>query len=133
MYNCQLEKEKRSSNLENKDVLKSSWTNWGLSTASNEVTSDQGICCFCKFIDKQENLVAAWTLYAAKAKTQVNHVKNMTANWTEIAKVLQDEDLLIQISHEDVINPVLNVAPKNIENDILQNSKKETKMIKIPP
>ena len=26
----------------------------------------------------------------------------MTANWTEMAKVLQDENLLIQISHGDV-------------------------------
>ena len=26
----------------------------------------------------------------------------MTANWIEIAKVLQDENLLIQISHGDV-------------------------------
>ena len=73
-----------------------------MSTASNEVTSDQGICCFCKFIDKQENLVAAETLYVTKTKTQIDHVKTMTANWTEMAKVLQDENLLIQILHGDV-------------------------------
>ena len=36
---------------------------------SFEVTSDQDLGCFCKCIDKQENLVAAWTLYATKTKT----------------------------------------------------------------
>ena len=51
-----------------------------MSTASNEVTSDQGICYFCKCIDKQENLVAAGTLYATKTKTQIDHVKNMATN-----------------------------------------------------
>ena len=91
--------------------------------ASNEVTSDQGICCFCKC--KRENLVAAGTLYATKTKTQIDHVKNMTASWIETTKVLQDENLLIQISHRDVasnkmyyINPILNVATKNVENNI---------------
>ena len=57
-----------------------------MSIALNEVTSDQGICCFCKFIDKQKNLVAAGTLYVTKTKTQIDHVKNMTANWIEMAK-----------------------------------------------
>ena len=70
--------------------------------ASNEVTSDQGICCFCKFINKQENLVTARTLYATKTKTQIDHVKSMTVNWIEMAKVLQDENLLIQIFHGGV-------------------------------
>ena len=60
--------------------------------ASNEVTSDQGICCFWKFMDKQENLVAAGTLYATKTKTQIDHVKSMTVNWIEMAKFLQDEN-----------------------------------------
>ena len=27
--------------------------------------------------------------------TQIDHVKNITANWTEMANVLQDENLLI--------------------------------------
>ena len=73
MHKRQLEKRKRSSNLEKKDILKSLPTKRQLSTASNEVTSDQGICCFCKCIDKQENLVAARTLYATKIKTQIDH------------------------------------------------------------
>ena len=30
--------------------------------------------------------------------TQIDHVKNITANWTEMANVLQDENLLIYIS-----------------------------------
>ena len=102
MHKRQLEKRKRSSNLEKKDILKSLPTKRQLSTASNEVTSDQGICCFCKCIDKQENLVAARTLYATKIKTQIDHKKNMTTNWIEMVKVIQDKNLLIQISHGDV-------------------------------
>ena len=58
MYKRQLEKEKRSSNLESEDILNSPPTKRWLSTTSNLVTSDQGICYFCKCIDKQENLVA---------------------------------------------------------------------------
>ena len=80
MYKRQLKKEKRSSNLESEDILKSPPTLRRLSTASNEVTSDQVICSFGKCIDKQENLVAAGTLYAIKTKTQIDHVKNMTVN-----------------------------------------------------
>ena len=102
MYKLQLEKEKRSSNLESEDILKSPTTKRRLSTASNEVTSRQGICCFYKCIDKQENIVAAGTPHATKTKTEINHVKNMTANWIEMAKVLQDENLLIEIAHGDV-------------------------------
>ena len=59
MHKRQLEKEKRSSNLESKDILKCPSTKRWLPTASNDVTSNQGICCFCKYIDNQENLVAA--------------------------------------------------------------------------
>ena len=98
----QLEKEKRSSNLEIEDILKSPPTKRRLSTALNEVTSDQGICCFCKCINKQENLVAAGTLYTTKTETKIDHVKNMTANWIETAKVLQDENLLVHNFHGDV-------------------------------
>ena len=54
MYKRQLEKEKQSSNLESEDILQSPPTKPRLSTASNEVTSDQGICYFCKCIDKQQ-------------------------------------------------------------------------------
>ena len=86
IYKRQLEKEKRSPNLESEDILKSLPIKRRLSIALNEVTSDQGICCFCKFIDKQKNLVAAGTLYVTKTKTQIDHVKNMTANWIEMAK-----------------------------------------------
>ena len=102
MYKRQLEKEKRSSNFGSEDILRSPPTKRRLSVASNEVTSDHGFCCFCKCIEKQKNLVAGGTLYATKTKTQIGHVKNMTANWTEMAKVLQDENLLIPISREDV-------------------------------
>ena len=123
MYKRQLKKEKLSSNLESEDNLKSPTTKQRLTMVSNEVNPEQAICCFCKCIDKQENVVAAETPYTTKPKTQIDHVKNMTANWIEMAKVLQDENLLIQISHGMllqtrciVINPVLNVAAKSIEN-----------------
>ena len=53
-------------------------------------------------IDKQENLAPAGTLYATKTKTQIDHVKTMAANWIEMVKLLQDENLFIQISHWDV-------------------------------
>ena len=80
MYKRHLEKEKRSSNLESEDVLKSPLTKWWLSTVSSDVTSDEGMCCFYNSIDKQENLVAGGTFYATKSLTQTSHVKTMTAN-----------------------------------------------------
>ena len=71
-------------------------------TAWNEATSVQGISCFCKYIDEQENVVPAGTRYGTETKIQIDHVKNLTANWTEMAKVFQDENLFIQISYGDV-------------------------------
>ena len=102
MCKRQPEKEKQSSNLESEDLLKGPPIKRRLLTASNEATSVQGICCFCKYIDEQENVVPAGTRYGTKTKIQIDHVKNLTANWIEMAKVLQDENLLIQISHGDV-------------------------------
>ena len=87
MHKRQLEKEKRSSKHESKDILKSPPTNRRLSKASNEVTSDQVICCFCTCTDKKENFVAAGTLCATKTKTQIDHIKNMAVNWIEVAKM----------------------------------------------
>ena len=75
MYKRQLEKEKQSSNLENEDILRSPPTKRRMSKVSFEVTSDQGICCFCKCIDKQEKLVVAGTLYATKTKTKIKFFK----------------------------------------------------------
>ena len=95
MYKRLLGKEKPSSNSESKYIIKSPPTKQQFSTASNKVTSGQDICYLCNCIDKQENVVAAVTLYATKAKTQIDHVKGMRANWTEMAKVLQDRHLLI--------------------------------------
>ena len=73
-----------------------------MSTTPSKVTPEEGVFCFCKCVDKQKNLVAAATLYATKTKTQIDHVKSMTANWIEKAKVLQDENLLVQLSQGDV-------------------------------
>ena len=72
-------------------------------TASNEVTSIKVLfAVIANALNKKENLVAAGTLYATTTKAQIDHVKNMTANWIEMAKVLQDENVLIQISNENV-------------------------------
>ena len=64
----------------------------------------------------------------------------MTVNWIEMAKILQDENLLIPIYQGDVASnemyyqkSVLNVAIKNTENDILKHSKKKKKVMKKPP
>ena len=95
--NVSLKRRTEDQNLKLKISLKSPPTKRRLSTALNVATSDQGICCFCKCIDKQENLVAVGTPYEIKTKIQIDHVKYRTANWIEIAKVLQDEHLLIKI------------------------------------
>ena len=98
-------------------------------TASNAVPSEQGICFFCKCIDKQENLVAAGTIYETKTKTQIDHVKNMTVNWIEMAKVYWFKFLMGMLLQTGciIINPVLNVAIKYIENDILKELKEKDK------
>ena len=102
MYERLIEKEKQNTNAKNEDILKSPPTKRRSIVSLNIETPNQAVCCFCKCIDIQENLVAAGTLHATKTKTQINHVKNMTANWIEMAKVLEDESLLIQLSHGDV-------------------------------
>ena len=57
MYKRQLEKEERSSNLESEDILKNHTTKRRLSTASNEVTSGQGICCFANVLIGKKTLL----------------------------------------------------------------------------
>ena len=95
--NVSLKRRTEDQTLKLKISLKSPPTKRRFSTALNVATSDQGICCFCKCIDKQENLVAVGTLYEIKTKIQIDHVKYRTANWIENAKVLQDEHLLVKI------------------------------------
>ena len=46
---------------------------------------------------------------------KINHVKNMTANWIEMGKVLEDEKLLIQISHGDVASNEMFYHKSNIK------------------
>ena len=76
---------------------------------------NQAVSCFCKCTDIQENLVAAGALDARNIKTQINHVKYMTANWIEMAKVLEDEKLLIQLSHGDVASNEMFYHKSNIK------------------
>ena len=102
MYERQLEKEKRKSSLDNENEVKSPPCKWRMSTTSSKVTPEEGVCCFCKYVNKKKNLVVAGTLYATKTKTQIDRMKNMTANWIEMAKVLQDKHLLVQLSQGDV-------------------------------
>ena len=115
MYERLIEKEKQNTNAENEDILKSPPTKRRSTVSPNIETPNQAVCCFCKCIDIQENLVAAGTLHATKTKTQINHVKNMTANWIEMAKVLEDENLLIQLSHGDVASNEMFYHKSNIK------------------
>ena len=102
MYERLIEKKSRNTNAENEDILKSPPTKRRSTVSPNIETPSQAVCCFCKCIDIRQNLVAAGRLHATKTKTQINHVKNMKANSIEMAKVLEDESLLIQLSHDDV-------------------------------
>ena len=115
MYERLIGKEKRNTNAENEDILKSPPTKRRSTVSPNIETPSQAVCCFCKCIDIRENLVAAGTLHATKTKTQINHVKNMTANWIEMAKVLEDENLLIQLSHRDVASNEMFYHKSNIK------------------
>ena len=132
MYERLIEKEKRNTNAENEDILKSPPTKRRSTVSPNIETPNQAVCCFCKCIDIQENLVATGTLHATKTKTQINQVKNMTANWIEMETVLEDENLLIQPlmamllqTRCFIINPTLNVFIKNIGNSISKNLKRK--------
>ena len=45
-------------------------------------------CCWCSKKDIDANLVPAWTYRAIKLTTKSDHVKDLTAAWTEIATKL---------------------------------------------
>ena len=115
MYERLIEKEKQNTNAENEDILKSPSTKRRSTVSPNIETPNQAVCCFCKCTDIQENLVAAGTLHATKTKTQINYVKTITANWREMAKVLEDENLLIQLSHGDVASNEMFYHKSNIK------------------
>ena len=52
-------------------------------------------CCFCGQEDIDENLVAAGTYHARSTKTNPEYVKHLTDKWTEIAKVVGNDNLLM--------------------------------------
>ena len=74
MYERHLVKEKCKSSLDSGNEIERLPCKRRMSTASSKVTPEEGV-------DKKENLVAAGTLYATKTKTQIDHLKSMTANW----------------------------------------------------
>ena len=75
MYEPLIGKEKRNTNAENEDILKSPPTKRRSTVSPNIETPNQAACCFCKCIDSQENLVAAGTLHAAKLRHKLTMLK----------------------------------------------------------
>ena len=51
MYERLIEKEKRNTNAENEDILKSPPTKRRSTVSPNIETPSQAVCCFCKCID----------------------------------------------------------------------------------
>ena len=131
MHERLIEKRKQNTNAENEDILKSPPIKRRSTVSPNIEMPNQAVCYFCKCIDIQENLVAAGTVNATKTKAQIHHVKNMRANWIEMAKVLEDENLLIQLMPMllqmrcFIINPTLNVVIKNIKNSTSKSLKRK--------
>ena len=115
MHERLIEKGKQNTNAENEDILKSPPIKRRSTVSPNIEMPNQAVCYFCKCIDIQENLVAAGTVNATETKAQIPHVKNMRANWIEMAKVLEDENLLIQLSHRDVASNEMFYHKSNIK------------------
>ena len=59
-------------------------------------------CCWCskKYVDA--NLVPAGTSQATKLMTKSNHVKNLTANWIEMATKGNQKPVLPHLTSGDV-------------------------------
>ena len=60
------------------------------------------VCCFCKEADEEINLCAAGTYHASKTKADADHVIKLTQKWREMAKVVENDDLLKSLSVGDV-------------------------------
>ena len=84
----------------------------------------QLVCCFCKEPDGEINLCAAGTYHASKMKADADHVKKLTQKWAEMAKVVEDDDLLKSLSVGDVAANELYYHKPNIKS-CLQKFKNE--------
>ena len=67
-----------------------------------QTSKENLMCCFCRENDIEKNLSNAGTFHAKTNKADSNHVKKLTDTWIEMAKVLEDEDLLRILSSGDV-------------------------------
>ena len=59
-------------------------------------------CCWCSKKDVDANLVPAGTYQATKLTTKLNHVKDLTAKWIEMATKLNHEPVLCCLSSGNV-------------------------------
>ena len=60
------------------------------------------LICFCREVDKEENLVAAGTFHAKKKTTDKKHVSELSKTWGEMAKVLERDELLQDLARGDI-------------------------------
>ena len=68
----------------------------------SNVTRKDLICCFCREVDKEENLVAAGTFHAKKKTTDKKHVSELSKTWVKMAKVLERDELLQDLARSDI-------------------------------
>ena len=87
------------------------------------IISNQITFCFWRETDVEENLTAAQTLHASKIKTVASHAKKLTETWIEMAKYLEDEYLLVILSHGEIASNEL-VYHKPSVKYCYQNKKK---------
>ena len=59
-------------------------------------------CCWCSKKNVDDNLVPAWTYRARKLTTKLDHLKELTAKWIEMATKLNREAVLHLLSSDDV-------------------------------
>ena len=59
------------------------------------------VCCFCDDSDIVDNLVVAGNYYADEDKNK-EHIRQLTAKWIEMAKVVGNDDILRLLSSGDV-------------------------------
>lgn len=99
MFECELQKDMKQKTATEANDIKSSCKRRSFVTP---IVSNQITYCFCRETDAKENLMAAGTLHASKTETVVTHVKKLTETWTEMAKCLEDEYLLVILVHGNI-------------------------------
>lgn len=95
------------------------------------ITSNRITYCFCR--ELLLDFVTVGTLNASETKIVASHVKKLSETWTEMAKCLEEDYLLVILAHGDMVLNELFYLKPNVKGCYQKYRKRylKTKGIKI--